>query len=70
MLYEVITDLYYATSTDGITWEEKGAAIERGPEGSFDYRSAFTTEIFVHDSTYYLVYQAAADLQGISYNFV
>ncbi|MBB3699194.1 family 43 glycosylhydrolase [Flammeovirga yaeyamensis] len=58
-------DLYYATSTDGWTWEEQGLAVGRGPEGSFDHRSAFTTEIFYHEKKFYLVYQAAKDLEGI-----
>ena len=58
-------DLYYATSSDGITWDEKGAAVERGPEGSYDHRSVFTTEVFVHDGRYYLIYQAAADYAGV-----
>ena len=65
-----LNDLYYATSTDGLTWTEQGAAIERGVGSIYDARSAFTTEIFVHNNTYYLVYQAAADQNGISYNFV
>ncbi|MBA7521834.1 hypothetical protein ES705_13945 [subsurface metagenome] len=50
-------DVWFATSTDGYTWEEQGPAIERGPAGSFDDRSVFTPEIFVHDGMYYLVYQ-------------
>lgn len=58
-------DLYYATSTDGITWDEQGIAVGRGEDGSFDARSVFTTEIFVHDGRYYLVYQAAANKDGI-----
>ncbi len=60
-----LNDLYYATSTDGLTWTEQGAAIERGVGSIYDARSAFTTEIFVHNNTYYLVYQAAADQNGI-----
>ncbi len=60
-----LNDIYYATSIDGITWSEKGAAVTRGPEGSFDHRSVFTTEILENNGTYYLVYQAAADLNGI-----
>lgn len=60
-----LNDLYYATSVDGITWEEHGAAIERGPAGSFDHRSAFTTEVFYHDDKFYLIYQAAADTEGV-----
>ncbi|WP_246114543.1 family 43 glycosylhydrolase [Rubripirellula tenax] len=66
-----LNDLYFATSSDGETWEEKGPAVMRGAEGEFDHRSVFTTEIFVHDGVYYLVYQAAADLDGVyNRNFV
>ncbi|MEM9856852.1 MAG: family 43 glycosylhydrolase [Bacteroidota bacterium] len=66
-----LNDLYFATSTDGETWTEQGAAVTRGPEGSFDHRSVFTTEIFVHNNKYYLVYQAAADQDGVyNRNFI
>ncbi len=60
-------DLYYASSEDGYTWEEHGAAVERGAEGTFDHRSVFTPEVFydAKDSTFYLIYQAARDLEGI-----
>ncbi|WP_298532576.1 family 43 glycosylhydrolase [uncultured Algibacter sp.] len=58
-------DLYYATSTDGITWEEKGIAVGRGEAGSYDARSVFTTEVLVDNGKYYLVYQAAADQEGV-----
>lgn len=58
-------DLYYAVSKDGITWEEKGLAVGRGAPGSYDARSVFTTEILEDNGKYYLVYQAAADLEGI-----
>lgn len=51
-------DIWYATSTDGITWNEEGAAVERGPAGSYDDRSVFTPEILQHEGKYYLVYQA------------
>ena len=60
-----LNDLYYASSVDGITWTEHGIAVGRGEAGSFDHRSVFTTEIFVYENTYYLVYQAAADKDGI-----
>lgn len=66
-----LNDLYYATSTDGDTWTEQGAAVTRGADGAFDHRSVFTTEIFVHEGTYYLVYQAAADQDGVyNRNFI
>lgn len=50
-------DIWYATSEDGWTWKEEGPAVERGEAGSYDDRSVFTTEIFVHEGIYYLVYQ-------------
>lgn len=50
-------DIWYATSEDGWTWEEQGPAVERGTAGTYDDRSVFTTEIFVHEGKYYLVYQ-------------
>lgn len=60
-----LNDLYYATSVDGLTWDEQGAAVTRGAAGEYDHRSVFTTEIFVHEGMYYLIYQAAADNDGI-----
>ncbi len=54
-----LNDLYFATSTDGYHWTEQGIAIARGPDGSYDHRSAFTTEVFHHDNMFYLVYQAS-----------
>jgi len=53
-----LCDIWYATSSDGWTWEEKGAAVRRGPAGSFDDRSVFTPEVLRHQGKYYLVYQA------------
>ena len=51
------TDIYYATSQDGRTWEEQGLAVGRGSPGAYDDRAVFTPEIFVQDGKYYLVYQ-------------
>ena len=66
-----LNDIYYATSEDGITWSEKGAAVVRGAAGSYDARSAFTAEIYVENNKYYLVYQAAETVEGVySYNTV
>ncbi|WP_010520349.1 family 43 glycosylhydrolase [Aquimarina agarivorans] len=60
-----MNDLYYATSLDGNTWNEQGVAVGRGPAGSLDHRSAFTTEVFYHEGTFYLIYQAASNTEGI-----
>ena len=50
-------DLWYATSTDGWTWQEKGLAVARGSAGAYDDASVFTPEILAHEGKYYLVYQ-------------
>lgn len=52
-----LTEVWYATSADGWTWEEQGLAVGRGPSGSYDDRAVFTPEIFEHHGIYYLVYQ-------------
>ena len=51
-------DIWYATSPDGINWTEQGPAVERGPDGSWDDYSVFTTNILVADGKYYMTYQA------------
>jgi hypothetical protein len=51
------TELWYATSTDGIDWKEQGLAVGRGEKGRFDDRSVFTPEVLAHNGKYYLVYQ-------------
>ncbi|MEM9329646.1 MAG: glycosyl hydrolase [Bacteroidota bacterium] len=51
------TEVWYATSSDGWTWDEKGIAVARGPEGNYDDRSVFTPQIMVHEGKYVLIYQ-------------
>ena len=51
-------DIWYATSPDGVNWTERGPAVRRGPKGSWDDFSVFTTNILVADGKYYLCYQA------------
>ena len=51
------SDIWFATSNDGWTWEEKGIAVPRGEKGSFDDRSVFTCQIMVHEGKFVLVYQ-------------
>ena len=52
-----LCDLWHATSEDGITWQERGPALLRGPAGSYDERSVFTPDVLAHEGRYYLVYQ-------------
>lgn len=54
-------DIWYATSSDGINWDEKGIAVSRGKKGSFDGRTVCTPDVMQHDGKYYLVYQAKED---------
>ena len=51
-------DIWYATSKDGVKWEEQGVAVPRGDKGSWDDFSVFTPNILVAKGKYYLTYQA------------
>lgn len=52
-----LTDVWYATSKDGVRWRERGLAVGRGPAGAFDDRAVFTPEVLAHQGRYFLVYQ-------------
>lgn len=51
------TEVWHATSEDGIDWNEHGPAVQPGEPGSYDDRAVFTPEIFQHEGRFYLVYQ-------------
>ena len=51
-------DIWYATSKDGLQWEEQGPAVKRGRPGDWDDWSVFTCNILVANKKYYLTYQA------------
>ena len=51
------TEIWYATSKDGWTWDEQERVDARGEAGAYDDRSVFTPQIMVHDGKYVLVYQ-------------
>ncbi len=57
-----MADIWYATSKDGFNWEERGPAVLRGENGSFDDRAVFTPDILAHDGKFYLYYQV---IQGV-----
>ena len=48
--------VFYATSTDGKDWTEKGESVVRGPEGEWDGASVFTPNILVAEGKYYLFF--------------
>ena len=48
--------IWYATSTDGHAWDEKGEALAKGEPGSWEGASVFTPNILVADERYWLFY--------------
>jgi len=50
--------IWYATSPDGLHWQEQGEALGKGPSGSFDAYAVFTPGILVAQRKYYLYYTA------------
>ena len=63
-----LCDIWYATSTDGFTWEEKGVAVPRPPKPNPGWRSVATTDILKFKEKYYLYYQAFNTPSGKSSN--
>ncbi len=53
--------IWYATSTDGRVWTEKGEALARGAVGSWDQRSVFTPNILVAEGRYWLFFTAVPE---------
>jgi hypothetical protein len=50
--------VWYATSEDGHTWEEKGVAIDHSPQNSWDGHGVYTPNIMKYQEKFYLVYTA------------
>jgi len=50
--------VWYATSTDGKHWTERGEAVGKGGEGAWDEHGVLTPNILVADGKYYLFYTA------------
>lgn len=53
--------VWYATSSDGKTWQEQGEALPKGPPGAFDEHAVFTPTILVAGGKYYLFYTAVPE---------
>ena len=60
-----LADIWYATSKDGITWEEQGVAVSRPPKPEPGWRSVCTPDILVWEGKYYLYYQAFNEPSGL-----
>ncbi len=48
--------VWYATSTDGKNWTEKGEALAKGKPGTWEGESVFTPNILVAEGKYWLFY--------------
>ncbi|VGO17779.1 hypothetical protein PDESU_06381 [Pontiella desulfatans] len=64
-----LADIWYATSTDGFTWEEQGIAVPRPPKPQPGWRSVTTTDILEWEGKYYLYYQAFMEASGTRGDF-
>jgi len=48
--------VYYATSADGLRWQDRGEAIGKGPKGAWDSFGVITPYMAVAGGKYYLFY--------------
>ncbi len=60
-----LAEIWYATSTDGFTWEEQGVAVPRNKKPHPGWRSVSTPDILVFEGKYYLYYQAYLKMPGL-----
>lgn len=60
-----LAEIWYATSTDGITWKEEGVAVSRPEKPKSGWRSVATPDILVWQDKYYLYYQAFDEPSGL-----
>ncbi|MCP5117869.1 MAG: hypothetical protein GY953_44180, partial [bacterium] len=58
-----LAEIWYATSEDGFTWEEQGAAVRRSSTGPGS-RSICTPDVLMWEGRYYLYFQAYAPRTG------
>lgn len=64
-----LSEIWYATSGDGFTWEEQGVAVPRPPKPQAGWRSVSTPDILVWEGKYYLYYQAFLEMPGTRGDF-
>ena len=60
-----LSEIWYATSTDGFTWEEQGVAIPRPPKPNLGHRSVSTADILKWEGKYYMYYQGFSEASGL-----
>ena len=59
-----LAEIWYATSEDGLTWEEQGVAVPRLEKPYPGWRSVSTPDILHWKGKYYLYYQAYTKMPG------
>ncbi len=59
-----LCDIGYATSTDGISWEEQGVAVHRPEKPNIGWRSISTPDVLYFKGKYYIYYQAFSEISG------
>ena len=59
-----LAEIWYATSKDGLTWEEQGVAVPRPPKPNVGWRAVATTDILKWKDKYYLYYQGFMEASG------
>lgn len=60
-----LSEIWYATSTDGFNWEEQGVAIPRPPKPNVGWRSVTTCDILEWKGKYYIYYQGFKEASGL-----
>lgn len=53
-----LSEIWYATSDDGFTWDEQGVAIPRAAKPNPGWRSVATADVLEWKGRYYMYYQA------------
>jgi len=59
-----LADIWYATSKDGVRWDERGVAVKRPPKPETGFRSICTPGVLVWKGKYYLYFQAYSPMVG------
>ena len=59
-----LAEIWYATSNDGFTWQERGVAVPRLEKPYAGWRSVSTPDILMWKNKYYLYYQAYTKMPG------
>ncbi|MBK1834423.1 family 43 glycosylhydrolase [Roseibacillus ishigakijimensis] len=60
--------LWYATSQDGVSWQEQGQALDKGAPGSWEAGSVFTPNILVAEGRYWLFYTGTSKAYEAPFN--